>query len=130
MNFGFRWMIQGWSLKSLLQLITNSPIPKPKHEALLRHGNWQHPGSLPYFHETGRVSRPGGSRGNWVGRGKHSSDVHSRASERNRGNALDRISLVGDLESACQRIVDGCFIGRSDWLRGGVWIVQSFRAQR
>src|SRR5260370_19817659 len=36
MNFGFRWMIQGWFLKSLPQLITNSPIPKPKHEALLR----------------------------------------------------------------------------------------------
>jgi len=36
-----------------------------------------------------------------AGRGKHGGDVHSRASERNRGNALDRISLGGDLESAC-----------------------------
>src|SRR6266699_2427792 len=95
-----------------------------------RSGNWQHSGSLPYFYETGRVCRPGGRRGNWAGRGEHGGDVHSRASQRNRGNALDRISLGGDLESACGRIVDCCFIGRSDWLRGGVWTVQGFRVQR
>ncbi len=79
---------------------------------------------------TGRVSRLSGCRGNWTSRGKYRGDVHSRASKRNRGNAFDRFSLGGDLESACGRIVDDCFIGRSDWLRGRVWAVQSFRAQR
>ena len=36
MNFGFGWMIQGWFLKFVPRLITNSPIPRQKHEALLK----------------------------------------------------------------------------------------------
>src|SRR5216683_2574029 len=36
MSFGFGWMIQGWFLKFVPRLISNSPIPRQKHEALLK----------------------------------------------------------------------------------------------
>src|SRR6266403_459229 len=39
MTFGFGWMIQGWFLKFVPRLISDSTIPRQKHEALLK--QWQ-----------------------------------------------------------------------------------------
>jgi len=106
------------------RLITNSPILR-QEENTKRFLKQRHLGSISgvatrIFMKTGRVFVGlVAVVGNWAGRGKtqRRCPIRERRSE-NRSNALDRISLGGDLESACGRIVDCCFIGRSDWFAG------------